>query len=190
MHMKSLMLGVVLTMNGGVVGVLVVPNQNQARVVSEARVDARELLAAARGVAPSVCKLAADGASNGWGGSWDAPDVAIRADVRELVRGIRRAELERGEFQALLDALGSEDNCVRHMAGTLIGRSEDRAFVAPLTAKIGSQVAYERAGAIRALGLLGDKTTVNSIARALNDASTAVRANAAWALGRIGDKTV
>src|ERR1700754_4735228 len=114
------------SINGVVVGgILPIPAQGRA-AISETRVDARELLAASRGVAPSVCALAADGASNGWGGSWGAPDVALRGDVRELVRGMRRATLDRAEVQALLDALGSDDACVRHMAGTLIGRSDDR----------------------------------------------------------------
>src|SRR5215470_8289438 len=134
MHMKSLMVVAALSMKSGVVGVLPIPNQN--RVAVETRVDARELLAASRGVAPALCTLAADGASNGWGGgSWDAPDLSVRADVHELVRGMRRSALSSGEVQALLDGLSSDDACVRHMAGTLIGRSEDRAFVEPLMGK-------------------------------------------------------
>ena len=70
------------------------------------RADVRDLLASARGVAPAVCALAADGASNGWGGYWDAPDLSIRADVHQLVRSIRSTALDRAESQALLDALG------------------------------------------------------------------------------------
>jgi len=46
--------------------------------------DVRELIGSARGVAPAICMLAADGvASTGrWGGGyWDAPAMSIGAEV-------------------------------------------------------------------------------------------------------------
>ena len=107
-----------ITMTSGMIGVLPLPAPTQRSApISERRTeqrvdrraDVRDLLASARGVAPSVCALAADGASNGWGGSWDAPDLAVRADVHQLVRDMRRTSLDRAESQALLDALGSDD---------------------------------------------------------------------------------
>src|SRR6185436_19532090 len=107
----------------------------------------------ARGVAPAVCALAADGASNGWGGSWDAPDVSVRADVHQLVRSIRNTSIDRAESRALVDALGSDDACVRHLAGTLIGRSGDRTFVPELIETLRGESPNERAAALRALGL-------------------------------------
>src|SRR3954464_484725 len=139
--MKTLTMMAAIMTTSGVMGV---SPQLRARVDQgvEKRADLRELLASARGVAASVCALAADGATNGWGGSWDAPDVAVRADVRQLVRNMRVASLDRAETQALLDALGSDDNCVRHMAGTLIGRSGDRAFVPELTQRLQAQAPY------------------------------------------------
>ena len=136
--MKTLTVIAGITMTSGMIGVLPLPAPTQRSApISERRTeqrvdrraDVRDLLASARGVAPAVCALAADGASNGWGGYWDAPDLSIRADVHQLVRSIRSTALDHAESQALLDALGSDDPCVRHLAGTLIGRSRDRAFV-------------------------------------------------------------
>ena len=86
--MKTLTVMVGITMTSGVIGVLPLPSPHSGQLrarqadqqVAEQRGDVRDLLASARGVAPSVCALAADGASNGWGGSWDAPDLSVRAD--------------------------------------------------------------------------------------------------------------
>ena len=64
------------------------------------------------------------------------------------------------EAHALLDALGSDDECVRHLAGTLIGRSGDHAFVPDLLEHLKSQSAASRAGAARVLGLLNDRGAV------------------------------
>src|SRR5690349_18595732 len=101
--------------------------------------DVRELLVSARGVAPAVCLLAGDGvASTGrWGGGfWDAPAMSIGAEVRMRVREMMRSPLTSEDERALLDALGSNDACIRHLASTIIGRSDEKAFVGPLTAKI------------------------------------------------------
>src|SRR5882724_3712212 len=110
MYNKSFMLVAALTMKSGVIGVLPVPMQTAARSdvsrLDVARVDVRELLASARGVAPALCALAADGVSNGWGGSWDAPDLSVSADVHRLVRDLRNASLDRAQVLSLVTALG------------------------------------------------------------------------------------
>jgi len=90
--------------------------------------DVREVLASARGVAPTVCLLAADGvASTGrWGrggGFWDAPAMSIGGEVRMRVREMLRARLDAEDQRALLDGLGADDPCVRHLSATIIGRS-------------------------------------------------------------------
>src|SRR3954466_14751297 len=126
MHVKSVVLLTALTIKGGV---LPLPAIQRQQPIDRA-LDVRELLIAARGVAPALCALASDGASNGgWG--WDAPDVAIQSDIRTTMRDLRNADLDDAQGKALLDALASDDACVRHLAGTLIGRSRDRSFVAP-----------------------------------------------------------
>src|SRR5436309_221234 len=57
--------------------------------------DVRELLVAARGVAPAICALAADGVwSGGWGSGWSAPITPISSDLRGRLRS--RARSERG----------------------------------------------------------------------------------------------
>src|SRR4051812_28542611 len=154
--------------------------------------DVREILGSARGVAPSICMLAADGvASTGrWGGGfWDAPAMSIGSEVRMRIREMMRARLDREDQRALLDALGSDDACVRHLGATIIGRSEDKSFVAPLTARAGSASSGERQSVAIALGLLGAKDAAEPLLRMLRDPSPDVRADGAWALGRIGEKS-
>src|SRR6185312_1853301 len=88
--------------------------------------DVRELLTSARGVAPSICLLAADGvASTGrWGSGWDAPAMSIGGEVRMRLREMMRARLSSDDERALIDALGADDACVRHLAATISGRSD------------------------------------------------------------------
>ena len=100
--MRTLKVILGITMTSGVIGVLPVPAPTQrpaptSEQRTDRRVDVRDLLASARGVAPAVCALAADGASNGWGGYWDAPDLSIGADVHQLVRNIRSTALDGAE---------------------------------------------------------------------------------------------
>src|SRR5437762_4358870 len=156
--------------------------------------DVREVLASARGVAPTVCLLAADGvASTGrWGrggGFWDAPAMSIGGEVRMRVREMLRARLAAEDRRALLDALSADDACVRRLSATIIGRSDDRAFVAPLKARTSAASPGERQSAAIALGLLGARDAVETLLRMLRDPSPDGRADAAWALGRIGDRS-
>src|SRR4051812_7623970 len=70
--------------------------------------DVRELLGAARGVAPVLCVLAADGITTvgRWGGGmWDAPAVSIGPEVRTRVREMMRARFSADDQRALLDGL-------------------------------------------------------------------------------------
>src|SRR5713226_8897649 len=75
---------------------LALPREQRAAVP-----DVRELLVAARGVAPVLCALAADGVSTGgWGGGWAAPATPIASDLRARLRSLRRAPLSPDEGQA------------------------------------------------------------------------------------------
>src|SRR5690242_3582727 len=135
--------------------------------------DVREVLESARGVAPSICLLAADGvASTGrWGGGWDAPAMSIGAEVRMRLREMMRARLSSDDERALIGALGADDPCVRQLAATIIGRSDNKAFVEPLAARASSESAGERQSAVIALGMLGARDGVPALLKSLRDPS-------------------
>src|SRR5207253_4854845 len=63
---------------------------------------------AARGVAPSLCTLAADGVYS-WGGRWTAPAEPIRSDIRSRVQRMHRKHLAADESRALLEGIASPD---------------------------------------------------------------------------------
>src|SRR5688572_33123529 len=74
---------------------------------AEAAQELQDLLAASRGVAPSLCTLAADGMYS-WGGSrWYAPAEAITSDVRTRLRLERKRRLTSDESRALLQGIAS-----------------------------------------------------------------------------------
>src|SRR5690348_10617231 len=133
--------------------------------------DVREVLGSARGVAPTICLLAADGVASsgrwGWGGGgyWDAPAMAIGSEVRMRVREMLRARLNSDDDRALLDGLSADDVCVRHLAAVIIGRSEEKRFVSPLVSRTSSSSPAERQSAAMALGLLGAKDAVDPLIR-------------------------
>jgi len=164
-------------------GILVVTNGRAvpAAPVSAAQ-DVRELLVAARGVAPSLCTLAADGVYS-WGGRWTAPAEPVRSDIRSRVRRLHRRHLAADESRALLEGIASTDACERHLSATLIGRFGDSAIVRDLSTRLGAGAAPERQATLVALGLLEAKSQLQPIIHALRDEAPAVRANAAWALG-------
>src|SRR5256885_9585407 len=95
--------------------------------VSAAAPSVRDLLTAARGVAPSMCTLAGDGVFS-WGGRWHAPAESMRSDVRAVFRdreggrgGARRA-LTADDATALLEGVASAAASERDIAATVIGR--------------------------------------------------------------------
>src|SRR5688500_965522 len=61
--------------------------------------DVRALLDAARGLAPAICAMAADGAS-GWGGGLRAPVMPIPSDVRSRMYRSRNPALTADEKTA------------------------------------------------------------------------------------------
>jgi hypothetical protein len=171
-----------------VTGLLVVPNASAASSGAVA-LSLRDLLTSARGVAPALCALTADGVWTGrWGGGmWDAPVVSIGPEVRVDVRRALKAPLTADDTRALLDGLAADDACVRHLSATLIGRAEDKSMTAELIKRLGAPSAPERHGAALALGLMEAREAVDALVRALRDPSADVRANSAWALGRVDD---
>jgi HEAT repeat protein len=168
-------------------GALVASHGASEGSIVGARQEVRDLLVSARGVAPSLCTLAADGLGS-WGGRWQAPAEAIRSDIRTRVRQIRFQRLTQDESRALLDGLASADGCERHLAATLIGRFEDSTIVSSLVGRLTAGSATEREATLVSLGLLHAVGQLQPIARALRDETAGVRANAAWALGRLNSR--
>ena len=162
-------------------GLLVVTNGRAVPAAPAAPVsaaqDVRELLVAARGVAPSLCTLAADGVYS-WGGRWTAPAEPVRSDIRSRVRRLHRRHLAADESRALLEGIASTDACERHLSATLIGRFGDSAIVRDLSTRLGAGAAPERQATLVALGLLEAKSQLQPIIHALRDEAPAVRANA------------
>src|SRR4051812_5727727 len=112
----------------------------------------REVLGAARGVAPTMCTLAGDGVFS-WGGRWHAPAEATRSDVRgalkEHIDGRRRSRrvLSADDAAALMQGIASPDGCERYMAATIMGRIGDTSVVSSLTRRLSGGSAEEREGA-------------------------------------------
>src|SRR3954470_16224840 len=86
-----------------VAGMLVVPNVSVTE--SAAPFSLRDLLTSARGVAPTLCSLAADGVWTGrWGGGmWNAPVVSVGQEVRVEIRRALSNRLSADDTRALLE---------------------------------------------------------------------------------------
>ena len=97
------------------------------RVVEPAQavvIDVAALLAAARGAPPLICGLAAQSLGNGnWGWWTDAPASPLGPAMREQGGDYRRMrDLPDADVTRLLDALSSDDACVREMSVRLVGQ--------------------------------------------------------------------
>src|SRR5205814_9481456 len=109
--------------------------------------------------------VASTGRWGGGGGFWDAPAMSIGGEVRMRVREMLRARLDAEDQRALLDGLGADDPCVRHLSATIIARSDDKSFVSLLTAGTSAATPGERQSASIALGLLGARDAVGPVTR-------------------------
>ena len=163
------------------------PAVRAAGPAQAAAIDVAALLAAARGAPPLICGLAAQSIGNGnWGWWSDAPASPLSAAVRPQDGDYRRMrDLTDADVTRLLDALASDDACVREMSVRLVGQQEDARVATPLVSKLASGDASLRAVAAFGLGLASPQQAVDPLIGALRDATIEVRANAAWALGRI-----
>lgn len=132
--------------------------------------DLGALLIAARGAPPLLCALAArsvrDYGDYGWGGA-DAPASPLGRAVTDAPPddggdGRHLTDADRGR---LLDALASDDACVRELSVRLLGRRRDSSVVAPLVARLTGPNAPLRAAAAMGLGLAAPATTRPSYAR-------------------------
>jgi HEAT repeat protein len=152
-----------------------------------AAIDVAALLAAARGAPPLICGLAARSISNGnWGWWSDVPASPLGAATRAL-DGDRRSieDLPDADVTRVLDAMASDDACVREMSVRLVGHQDESRVAAPLISKLSSPDASVRVVAALGLGLVDAQRAVDPLIGTLRDATAEVRANSAWALGRI-----
>ena len=154
------------------------------RAGSAAAQDVASVLAAARGVSPIMCSLAAQAVwGGGWGGWYDAPASPVASEMSARIRDLDRQKFAPSEVRVLLDSLASSDGCVREMAVRLLGRQRDEAVVSGLVERLGGGTPELREVAALGLGFVEPKTAVEPLLRALRDAAPGVRANSAWALG-------
>src|SRR3954447_25200187 len=158
-----------------------------ATVVAAPAIDVTALLTAARGAPPIICGLAAQSLGNGnWGWGSDIPAPPLGTAGRQDSGDRRRMEdLSDADVTRALDALSSDDACVREVGGRIVGHQDDKRVAAPLIAKLSASNASLRAVAAIGLGLAEPSQAVDPLVSALRDATVDVRANSAWALGRI-----
>ena len=151
-------------------------------------IDVATLLTAAHGAPPVICSMASQALWNGnFGGGADAP-------VTPLARvALRRGDghgfaLTDGEIRQLLEALSSDDACVRELSIRLLGHEEHSATVREgLLSRLRESNPRLREIAALGLGMIEGREVVQPLVAALRDGEVGVRANAAWALGRIED---
>src|SRR6188472_871110 len=118
-------------------------------------IDVAALLAAAHGAPPLICGLAAQSLGNGnwgWGSDIPAPPLGAAARTESGDRG-RMRDLSDADVARALDALSSDDACVREVSVRLVGHQDDNRVAAPLIAKLSASDASLRAVAAIGLGL-------------------------------------
>ena len=149
-------------------------------------VDVAALLTAARGAPPMICSLAAQALRNyGWGDWGDAPSTPLprAVSVRSDDDGVD--QFPAADVQRLLEALSSDDACVRELSVRLLGHQEGENVTSGLITRLRTGDAPLRQIAALGLGLVEPESAVDPLIQALRDTSAGVRANSAWALGRI-----
>lgn len=151
-------------------------------------IDVATLLTAARGAPPPICSMASQALYNGnFGGRGDAPVTPLEPVSLRRSDG-RRLGLSESEVQQLLQALSSEDPCVRELSVRLLGHEEENPAVREgLLSRLRDSNARMREIAALGLGQVEGREAVQPLIDALRDQEMGVRANAAWALGRIED---
>ena len=157
--------------------------------------DVAALLAAAHGAPPIICSLAAQAVrDNGWGNWSDAPSTPLPHTALPDQRSYRRnrddddrdrAPLAPAEMQRLLEALSSDDPCVRELSVRLLARGDDSLVAPALATRLRTGNAQLREVAALGLGLVGAESAGDALVSALRDGEAGVRANAAWASGTI-----
>jgi len=159
--------------------------ESHATVDQRAPIDIAALIAQARGAPPLICSLASQGLrSFGWGDWSDAPSTPLAVPMgRDYDFGPE--ELPVTDVNRLLEALSTEDPCVREISVRILGRQRGDLVVTGLVSRLGAADPGLREVAALGLGLTHSPKAEDPLIRALRDATPGVRANSAWALGRL-----
>src|SRR6476646_1593617 len=139
----------------GTASVIGVPDDAAAKAAAAPAIDVAALLTAAHGAPPLICGLAAQSLGNGnWGWGSDIPAPPLGAAGRQESGDRRRMQdLSDADVTRALDALASDDACVREVSVRLVGHQDDKRVAAPLIAKLSASDASLRAVAAIGLGL-------------------------------------
>ena len=144
--------------------------------------DATRFLAAARGVDPVICSLAAAPLGNRWGGG--APPAVGGPDAALVAWALKPTIAER-DLTLLERGLTDDDGCVRAMSARLLAGADGGPAI--LVRALGAERPTTRRVAAEGLGFAEDRSATAALIRRIEDDDADVRAAAAWALGRIED---
>lgn len=148
----------------------------------EASGEAAQLLAAARGVSPVICTLAATPLAEerfGYQGM-PLPDGPVAATVYWALR----PHYESRDIATLTAGVRDADPCVRSLAARLLAGAGPAGTSALLEA-LGAAEPVARRVAAEGLGFAEYHAAAPALTRALRDSDADVRGAAAWALGRM-----
>ncbi len=156
--------------------------------LAQQTVRSNDLLTSVRGIGPVACRLVAQALRNQWGGGDIIPRWTLPGDggveTTRTVGLALRGEVSLDQESALTAALGSVDDCERHVAAQLVGRIKDATLPQRLGSMLDSGPARARIGAALALGFGEWSQGVAPLVSALAAGDADLRATAAWALGR------
>ncbi len=149
-------------------------------------IDITALLTQARGAPHLICSLASHAiAGYGWGNWSRGPMTPLDDAADDDDFDFERGSLPAADVNRLLEALATDDACVREISVQILGRQRGDLVVNGLLTRLGAPDPALREVAALGLGLVPSPKSVDPLIRALRDASPGVRANSAWALGRL-----
>ncbi|HZY40396.1 MAG TPA: HEAT repeat domain-containing protein, partial [Anaerolineae bacterium] len=161
-------------------------HDSHATADQRAPIDVAVLLTQARGAPPLICSLAAQALRGfGWGDWSDAPSTPLGYSPANRDFDFAPEELPVADVNRLLEALSTDDPCVREVSVRILGRQRGDLVVNGLVTRLGASDPGLREVAALGLGLAHSAKAEDALIRALRDATPGVRANSAWALGRL-----
>jgi HEAT repeat protein len=116
---------------------------------------------------------------------YDPLESALRRAEGKLVKTIASS----GAMKALMQCLLDEDDKVRALAASALGKIGSNLAIGPLSRLLKDEKSPIREGAIKALGNINDKKVVGVLIGALSSKHMDVRAQSADLLGELGNRT-